>query len=118
MRIRRSWKQLALKAVDLALDKKATAPVLLNLSKVSSLCDYFLILSGSTRIHNQAIAKNIREGLKSEGLVPEHEHGHKTGAWVLLDYGNMVVHILTDKDRKFYNLEELWKEAGRVRIPV
>jgi ribosome-associated protein len=116
--MRRSWKKIALNALELALDKKAAHPVLLNLSKISYLCDYFLIVSGTTRIHNQAIAKNIREGLKKIGLIPQHEHGQKVGAWVLLDYGNLVVHILSEKERQFYNLEELWKEASRIRISV
>ncbi|MFH1355109.1 MAG: ribosome silencing factor [Candidatus Omnitrophota bacterium] len=111
-------KQLALRIASLARFKKARSPIVLDMRKVSSFCDYFIILSGSSLRQVSALAATIDEdlsGLKIKPLsqvVPGDESG-----WVVLDYTTVIVHIFYEPLREFYALERLWSDAKRVRIP-
>jgi ribosome-associated protein len=99
-------------AVDAALDRKAEHLTVLDLSKVSDFTDLFFICSGTNERQVQAIAENVRDQLRSEGLRPLHMEGVNTGRWVLMDYGgDMVVHVFLDDTRSFYALERLWSDA-------
>ena len=101
-------------AIEAALDKKAQDPVVLELGEICSFTDYFLICTGTSARHNQAIAEYIEETLKKDGVRPLHIEGYKEGEWILLDYVDFVVHILSVRAREFYDLERLWR-AGRRR---
>jgi len=104
-------------ALRAASDKKALAPVLLDLRELASFTDYFVITSGTNQRQVQAIADEVAERLKREGTRPARIEGYKTGEWVLLDYGDFIVHVFDDKARRFYDLERLWREATRVELP-
>ncbi len=106
----------ALKAVDLALEKKAYDLQLLNVQELSTLTDYLLIASGRSDRQVQAIAESIRLGFKAQGLFPLATEGVDEGHWALLDYGDFMVHIFQPSVRSFYDLEGLWSEAPLVPL--
>lgn len=103
--------QLARRAGELALDKKGFDVRILRLAEVSSICDYFVIVSGSADIHVKAIADEIYNGLAREGIKPTYREGVQEGNWVLLDYIDVVVHVFYEPTRQFYSLEKLWGDA-------
>jgi ribosome-associated protein len=105
-------------ALHAASDKKALAPVVLDLRELASFTDYFLITSGTNQRQVQAIADEVEARLKQEGTRPARIEGYKTGEWVLLDYGDFIVHVFDDKARRFYDLERLWRDAVRVELPA
>ena len=104
-------------ALGAASDKKALDMVALDLREVASFTDYFLIASGANTRQVQAIADEIAERLKSRGSRAARIEGYKAAEWVLLDYGDFIVHIFEDKARRFYDLERLWRDAARVTLP-
>lgn len=107
--------ELAQKAVFFALEKKAERPVILELSQLSSLADYFVICEAPSERQTQAIAMNIKDELSKLGKRPIGFEGFEQGAWILCDYGDVVVHVFSEGSRQYYHLEGFWKEA--VRIP-
>jgi ribosome-associated protein len=108
----------AMRALSLALDKKALEPVLLDVRELCSFCNYQLVLSGRSDRQVDAIADGIAAGLKAEGLRPLGSEGARTGQWALLDYGDFVVHVFLHSAREHYDLEGLWSDAARVPIEV
>jgi ribosome-associated protein len=108
----------ALRALALALDKKALEPVLLDVRDLCSFCNYQLVVSGRSDRQVDAIADGISLGLKGEGLRPLGAEGARTGQWSLLDYGDFVVHVFLHAAREHYDLEGLWNDAPRVPIDV
>ena len=105
-------------ALRAASDKKAQDMVVLDLRELASFTDYFVITSGTNVRQVQAISDEIEERLKKQGTPPARIEGYKTAEWVLLDYGDFIIHIFEDKSRRFYDLERLWREARRVDVPV
>jgi len=105
-------------ALHAASDKKAHDLVVLDLRPVATFTDYFLIASGTNVRQVQAIADEITERLKREGTRAERIEGYQTAEWVLVDYGDFIVHIFEDKARRFYDLERLWREGVRVPLPA
>ena len=103
--------ELARMAGRLALEKKGFDVRILRLKELSSVCDYFLIVSGEADIHVKAIAQSIIEGLKEAGERPMHVEGMVEGNWVLLDYIDVIVHVFKEPTRQFYSLERLWGDA-------
>jgi ribosome-associated protein len=101
-----------------ASDKKAHDLVVLDLRPVATFTDYFLIASGTNPRQVQAITDEITERLRREGTRAERIEGYKTAEWVLMDYGDFIVHIFEDKARRFYDLERLWREGVRVPLPA
>jgi ribosome-associated protein len=101
-------------AVVAAEDRKALDLRVLHLQRVSDFADYFLICSGSNERQVQAIASAIEEKLRVEGARPLHIEGYNRGQWVLLDYGDLVVHVFQEQTRGFYALERLWSDAPDV----
>ena len=103
-------------AVQAAEDKKAWDVTVLDIREVSVIADYFVICSGRSSTHVQAVAGNIREKLAEKGLPALRREGFREGGWVLLDYGDVVVHVFREAERQFYNLERLWGDARVVGI--
>jgi ribosome-associated protein len=104
------------RAAEAALDKKAEDVVALDLRKLSSFTDHFLLASASNQKQLVAIAEAVEERLRGEGLRPGHREGYPRQEWILLDYGSFVVHLFTPKSRSFYGLERLWGEAPRTEV--
>jgi ribosome-associated protein len=101
-------------AVAAAEDRKAVDLRVLHLERVSDFTDYFLICSGTSERQVQAIADAVQERMREEHVRPLHVEGYNRGQWVLLDYGDFVVHIFQDEPRRFYSLERLWGDAPDV----
>lgn len=108
-------RQLAKLCRAIALDKKALAPLLLDVSKISSVTDYFLILSGTSEPHLKAIADEIARKLRETGVRARHQAGYPASRWVVLDYGDVMIHIFHPEMREHYGLEHLWGDAKRVK---
>lgn len=98
-------------AVTAADDRKAIDLKVLQLEKISDFTDYFILCSGTSERQVQAIADAIDERLRAEKVRPLHVEGYNRGQWVLLDYGDLVVHIFQEDTRRFYSLERLWGDA-------
>lgn len=101
--------------VKTALEKKAEDPVLLDVRGLTSIADYFLILSGRSHRQVTAISEHVVKELKRHKIMPLSVDGVKEGHWALIDYGDIVMHIFYDSIRRFYDLEGLWSDARRVR---
>ena len=99
------------------LDKKALNPLLLEVSDLVSYADYLLILTATSAPHVRAVAEAVREVGKAEGLPVLASEGLESCRWVLLDLGDVVVHIFQPVERDYYDLETLWLEAPRVEVP-
>ena len=104
-------KELANKIAAAAADKKAQDILLLNMTGISPVTDYFMICSASSTTQVRAIADNIEDKLAEQGRLPMHKEGYAEGNWILLDYGDCVAHIFREAERNFYNLEQLWADA-------
>jgi len=100
-----------------ALDKKAYDLVLLEVSEVTFIADYFIICSGRSDRQVQSIAQGIEEYLGKEGITPFSVEGQTRGQWVLMDFSDVIVHIFYQPVREFYDLEGLWSHAPRVNLP-
>lgn len=107
----------ALECVGFALDKKAYDLVLLEVGHLTSLADYFVICTGRSDTQVQAIAQHIEQGMAREGQRPLAVEGMSLGQWVVLDYGDIVVHVFYEPQRAFYDLERLWAKAPQVVLP-
>jgi ribosome-associated protein len=104
-------------AVAAALDKKATDLDVLEVGKLTSIADYFIIMSAGNERQAQAISDNIAARLKEElGVRPLLIEGTTPGRWILLDFGDFIVHIFTEDVRRFYGLERLWGDAPNVTV--
>ena len=103
---------LVLKAV---MGKKARDIIVLDMSGLTSLADSFIICSGRSNRQVTAIADYIRTDLKKQGVAPLSVEGLQEGHWVLMDYGDIVIHVFYDDVRRFYDLEGLWSDAPRIR---
>jgi ribosome-associated protein len=104
-------------ALRAASDKKALEMVVLDLREVASFTDYFLITSGANVRQVQAIADEVVEQLKRQGTRAARVEGYSTAEWILVDYGDFILHVFEDNARKFYDLERLWRDAARVELP-
>ncbi|MEH2457357.1 ribosome silencing factor [Nostoc sp.] len=101
-----------------ASDRKAGEIVLLKVAEVSYLADYFVIMTGYSRVQVRAIAQAIEGKVETElQRRPLRTEGKAEGSWVLQDYGDVIVHIMTPKEREFYNLEAFWNHAERISLP-
>jgi ribosome-associated protein len=105
-----------LMALHAASEKKALDIVLLDLRAVATFTDYFLITSGANLRQVQAIADEVVDKLKKAGTPAARVEGYRTAEWILVDYGDFIVHVFEDKARRFYDLERLWRESKRVEL--
>lgn len=98
--------------IEKALDsKKARDIKLLNISKLTSLTEIFIICSCSSGVQVRACADALQEASAAAEFYAHHKEGYAGGDWVLIDFGDIVVHVMTDKTREFYDIERLWDEA-------
>ena len=108
-------KQQVSAAIQACLDKKAEELSILEMEKGSgAFTDYFVLCSGTNPRQMQAIADEVELRLKGAGMRPTHIEGYNQAEWILIDYVDFVVHVFSEKARKFYDLERLWKSARRL----
>jgi ribosome-associated protein len=109
---------LALTVAEAALDRKAVEIILLNVAEISSLSDYFVMMTGYSKVQVRAIADAIEGQVEIEWQRrPLRTEGKAEGTWVLQDYGDVIVHIMMPREREFYNLEAFWGHAERISLP-
>jgi ribosome-associated protein len=109
-------KNKALEAARAALDKKAKDVLILDLKGLTTITDYFVICSGESTTQVKAIAELIEEKFDEAGIKPLGIEGLKYSHWVLMDYGDVIIHIFEEETRAFYELEKLWIDAKRVQL--
>ena len=110
-------RERAIRCAELASDKKAFDIRALDISTISSIADYLVIASGGSDRQVQAIADSIRIGLKKFGKVNDIE-GESEGKWIVMDYGDVLVHIFHEPVRRYYDLDGLWHMAGELELPA
>ncbi len=101
---------------QVALDGLAEDAVILDMRRVASFCDYFVICQARSPLHIDAIHDRAVEAMSKEGLQSPRREGARNSTWVVLDYGDVVLHILDQPTRAFYGLERLWSDAQRVPV--
>jgi ribosome-associated protein len=101
-------------AVNAADDKKASDLVILDISKIASFATYFLLCTGDSSRQMQAIADEIEKRLRAQGVRPSHLEGYQNSEWILLDYGDLIVHIFSKTARVYYDLERLWRDGKKL----
>lgn len=107
----------ALLCAKAAIDKRGENVKILDLSEISGFTDYFVIASGTSDRQVQSMAESILDALAEVGRKPVSVEGLSEGRWVLMDFGDVVVHLFLDALREYYDLEGLWTEAPRVKVP-
>jgi ribosome-associated protein len=109
-------KKMAAVAAGAADSKNASDLVILNVNRLTSIADYFVICSAGSTPQLRAIADEVERLLAAEGERPIHIEGYSEANWILMDYGSVVVHVFRQETREFYSLEHLWADAPRVDI--
>ena len=104
---------LAIKALE---DKKGNDIRVIDIQDISIIADYFIIASGSNRNQVQTMADYVEEVLGRSGYEPKQLEGYGTATWILMDYNDIIVHIFSEEDRLFYDLERIWRDGKSVSI--
>jgi ribosome-associated protein len=99
-----------------ALEKKALDLVVFDLREISDVADYFMICHGMSDKQVRAIADAIEKALREAGATMDHKEGYQEATWILLDYGDIVIHVFTEEKRQYYDLERLWGDAPRIDV--
>lgn len=99
-----------------ALEKKAEDLMILNLQGISGVTDFFLVCNGRSTIQIQTIAEAVEGELRGEGIRPLHREGLPESGWLLIDYGDLVIHVFLEETRQFYALERLWGDAPLLSV--
>lgn len=107
-------KKQAFIAIDAMEDKKAEDIKIIEISNISTIADYFIIATGTSSTQVHAIANNVEEQLGKQGILPKQIEGYQTANWVLMDYGDLIIHVFDKENRLFYNLERIWKDGNEI----
>jgi len=99
-------------------DKKAKDIIALDISQITSLGDYFIICSCSSSTQLRACTDEVEEKMGEIGINPVHKEGYNGGTWILMDFNDIIVHIMTDETREFYSLENLWGDAKEISLEL
>ena len=97
-------------------EKKAEDIKLINIEKVSVIADYFLIASGTNRAQMQALSENVEEQMEKKGFRIKQKEGYQTASWILLDYGDIIIHLFDREMRLFYDLERIWRDGESITL--
>ncbi|SHI50568.1 ribosome-associated protein [Geosporobacter subterraneus DSM 17957] len=111
-------KDIAMEIGKIADNKKGQDIVILDIRRISSFADYFVIISGTSTRHVKALADEIEDQMKAKGLDLNHKEGYDTGTWILMDYNAVIVHVFTEEQRNFYNIERVWRDALQLSIDM
>ncbi len=107
-------KEAAKLAVNALEDKKAQDLKIIDISDISTIADYFIIASGTNRTQIQALCDNVEETLGKAGIVKKQTEGYQNANWILMDFGDIVVHIFDKENRLFYDLERIWRDGKEI----
>ena len=109
-------KEKANNIASLLDEKLASNIVMFDMQGISLLADYFIIATGKSTRQNKALQGYIEEAMTKQGLEPKQIEGQRSGEWILLDYGDVIVHLFTEEKRNYYDLERLWKDASKIEV--
>lgn len=109
-------KEMARAAVAALEDKKGEDISIIDISEISTLADYFIMVSGSNRNQVQALCDNVEETLGRMGVDRKQCEGYEAGNWILLDYRDIVIHIFDKENRLFYDLERIWRDGKQISV--
>lgn len=109
-------KEIAKIALDALLDKKGEDVRVIDIAHISTIADYFVIASGNNPNHVSALVDNVEEQLAKAGYTDCQVEGMRNSSWVLIDYKDVVIHVFSQDDRRFYDLERMWRD-GKVIEP-
>jgi ribosome-associated protein len=115
-KIKLTSRERAIECALFALEKKALNVKALEIGRLSSIADYLVLASGTSDKQTQAIADSVKQGLKKFGKVLDME-GLREGNWIVIDYGDVIVHIFKEEMRRYYDLDDLWSAAPSLEIP-
>lgn len=104
------------KAYEALSDKKGEDIKIIEIGKLSTVADYFIIANGSNAPHVESLVDNVEEELLKEKISPERIEGVKSSGWILMDYNDVIVHVFSKEDRLFYDLERVWRDGKEVAI--
>jgi ribosome-associated protein len=107
-------KDVAKRIANIIKDEKGEDIVVLNLVEISTALDLFVIATGISKTHLRGIAEQVQITMKSENVLPLHIEGYNEANWILMDYGNIIIHLFDQKNRNFYQLERLWGDAKEI----
>jgi ribosome-associated protein len=108
--------EIAKIAYKVAEDRKAWQPIVLDLSGQTSLCSYIVVISHKVKAQTRGLALTIEKELKENGHEIQGREGLKAGEWILLDYGDVIINVMHQPERDFYQLEEVWRKAPEVEF--
>ena len=109
-------RQLVKLIYDAIDDRKGEHIRILDISEVSVMADYFVIASGNNKNQVQAIADNVNEVMNANQIELKQNEGYNTASWILMDYGDIIVHVFSKEDRLFYDLERIWRDGKNIEI--
>ena len=109
-------KEMARLAYDALADKKAQDIKIINIEGVSVIADYFIIASGTNHNQVQAMADSVDEALHKAGYPAKQTEGYQSANWILLDYGDIIVHVFDTENRLFYDLERIWRDGKEIQV--
>ena len=113
MSIGQEMARTACKALD---EKKALDLKIIDIAEVSTIADYFVIASGSNQNQVQAMVDNVEEKLAKAGYEPKQIEGTRSSSWILMDYGDLIVHVFDEENRLFYDLERIWRDGKEIDL--
>jgi len=109
----RKMAKIAYAALD---ERKGEDIKVIDISEISVLADYFIIANGTNDSQVRALVENVEEKLSKEGFEPKQREGYGLGSWVLLDFGNIIVHVFDKENRLFYDLERIWRDGKLINV--
>ena len=107
-------KKMAALAVDALEDRKGEDVRVIDISSISTLADYFIIAAGTNHNQVQALADNVQEKLGRSGYITKNVEGYESAHWILLDFGDIIVHVFDSENRLFYDLERIWRDGRQI----
>lgn len=107
-------KKLVKKVIDALEDKKAEDIRIIDISEISTIADYFIIAGGSNKSQIQALCDNVEEVLYKAGCELKQKEGYETANWVLMDFGDLIVHVFDKENRFLYDLERVWADGKQI----
>ena len=96
-------------------DKKGNDIHVIRISGISSMCDYLVIADGSNRNQVQAMCNNVEHAMRETGAEMKNREGYANGGWILLDYYDIIIHVFSEKERSFYDLDNIWRDGALLR---
>ena len=109
-------KKMAQIAYEAMEDKKAEDIRIIEIGGISTIADYFIIANGTNSSQVQALVDGVDEALSKEGFEPERIEGVRSSSWILMDYGDIVIHVFSKEDRLFYDLERIWRDGKTLTV--